>query len=104
MKDQILNTWNHELYGYDIVDTFTSNPGPSRIYVHLSMDPGPSGCRGGGASIRRAELRGVPAVVRATYMYTGHLHPRGCSAPRLVDYGGLPGPLGRGRYINGMCN
>jgi hypothetical protein len=33
MKDQILNTWNHELYGYDIVDTFTSNPGPARIYV-----------------------------------------------------------------------
>ena len=21
-------------------------------------------------------------------------HPRGCSAPRRVDYGGLPGPLG----------
>ena len=33
MKYQILNTWNHEMYGYDIVDTFTSNPDPSRIYV-----------------------------------------------------------------------
>ena len=33
MKDQVLNTWNQELYGYSIVDTFTSNPGPTRIYV-----------------------------------------------------------------------
>ena len=33
MKDQVLNTWNQELYGYGIVDTFTSNPGPGRIYV-----------------------------------------------------------------------
>ena len=33
MKDHILNIWNHELYGYGIVDMFTCNTGPSRIYV-----------------------------------------------------------------------
>lgn len=33
-----------------------------------------------------------------------YIHPRYCPASHRFDYGGLPGPLGRGHCISGMCN
>ena len=33
MKETIMHTWHNEVYGFGILGTFTSNPGPAALYI-----------------------------------------------------------------------